>query len=170
MVRLLQCWGWWRCELRVRNFRTMLGRRAWDWWKLWTQSVPVIATINSVNEAPEALNDYSLRNNSGSLAIFAAIRRASSRVNQLTRGPIALQPSLDEQTLAAKLFDEGVSRGRIGKAPAIMGFAAPQNSASMSQLNVSRFVELHDLAAQGNAQSSIHGRDFNEIRVCSLVC
>src|SRR5215472_4319553 len=133
----------------------MLGRRAWDWWKLWTQSVPVIATINSVNEAPEALNDYSLRNNSGSLAIFAAIRRASSRVNQLTRGPIALQPSLDEQTLAAKLFDEGVSRGRIGKAPAIMGFAAPQNSASMSQLNVSRFVELHDLG--GSGQRPIQG-------------
>src|SRR5262249_4531799 len=30
-----------------------------------------------------------------------------------------------------------------------MGFAAPQNCASMSQLNVSRFVELHDLGGSG---------------------
>jgi hypothetical protein len=54
----------------------MLGRRAWDWWQLWAKSVPVLAAINSVNEAPEALNDYGFPKSSGSLAIFAAIRRA----------------------------------------------------------------------------------------------
>ena len=44
---------------------------------LFTQSVPILAAINSVNEAPDALNDYALRSNSGSLAI---IRRSPSRV------------------------------------------------------------------------------------------
>jgi hypothetical protein len=36
---------------------------------------------------------------SGSLAMFAAICRVSSRVNRLAAGPIAVQPSLDEHTL-----------------------------------------------------------------------
>ena len=52
----------------------------------------------------------------------------------------------------------------------VESFAAPQNCASMSQLNVSRFMEPHDLAAQGNVQSSIRGRDLNEVRVYSFVC
>jgi hypothetical protein len=40
----------------------------------------------------------------------------------------------------------------------------------MSQLNVSRFVELHDLAIQRNIQSGSPDWDLDEIRVCSLVC
>jgi len=39
----------------------------------------------------------------------------------------------------------------------------------MSQLKVSRFVELHDLAVQRNVQSSSRDRDLNVIRVRSLV-
>jgi hypothetical protein len=64
---------------------------------------------------------------------------------------------------------EGVSCGQIGKAPAIIDFAVPKSCTSVSQLNVSRSVELHDLAAQHNIQSSSHDRESNLIRVCSLV-
>jgi hypothetical protein len=39
----------------------------------------------------------------------------------------------------------------------------------MSQLKVSRFVELDDLAVQRNVQSNSLDRDLNEIRVRSLV-
>jgi hypothetical protein len=78
VVRLLQYRGWRFDELRLRNVATMLGRRAWDCWQLWTKSVPVLAAINSVNEAPEALNDYGFRKSSGGFAIFTAIRRTSS--------------------------------------------------------------------------------------------
>ena len=73
MVRLLQCWGWWWRELRVRNFEQCLA----DVRGIGGNCGPspyVLAAINSVNEAPEALNDYSFRKSSGSLAIFAAIR------------------------------------------------------------------------------------------------
>ena len=70
---------------------------------------------------------------------------------------------------SAKLFDKGESRHQIRKAPPIIIFVAPQNLTSMPQFNVSRFVELHDLAVQRNAQSSSRDRDLNEIRVCFLV-
>ena len=70
---------------------------------------------------------------------------------------------------SAKLFDEGASRSRVGKAPAIIGFAVLQNCTSMSRLNASRFVELYNLAVQRNIQSGSRDRDLNEIRVCSLV-
>ena len=53
----------------------MLGGSAWQRRVLFTQSVPILAAITSVNEAPEALNDYALCNSPGSLAIFTAIRR-----------------------------------------------------------------------------------------------
>jgi hypothetical protein len=61
----------------LHNIGAMLGRSAWQRRVLFTQSVP----INSVTEAPDALDDYGFRNSSGSLATFAAIRRASSRVS-----------------------------------------------------------------------------------------
>ena len=66
---------------------------------------------------------------------------------------------------SAKLFDEGTSRSQIAKAPTIIGFAVPQNRASMPQLNVSRFVELYDLTVQRNIQSGGRDRDLDEIRV-----
>jgi hypothetical protein len=62
----------------------MLGRRDRSWRGLWSQSnVPARAGTISVDQAPEApflLSDYGLRKSSGSLAIFAAVRRASSRM------------------------------------------------------------------------------------------
>jgi DTW domain-containing protein YfiP len=54
----------------------MLGRSAWKRRELFTQSVPILAAIYSVNEAPDALSDYVLRTNSGSFATLTAIRRA----------------------------------------------------------------------------------------------
>jgi hypothetical protein len=71
---------------------------------------------------------------------------------------------------SAKLFVEGVSRSQIGKAPTIISLAVPPKWTSMSQLNVSRFVKLHDLAAQRNIQSGGRDWDLNMIRVSSLVC
>ena len=65
---------------------------------------------------------------------------------------------------------EGVSSGQIGKAPAIICFAVPRTCTSVSQLNVSRFMELHDLEAQRSIQSGSRRRDSDVIRVCSLVC
>jgi len=73
------------------------------------------------------------------LAILLAIRRASSRVSNLRVG---------ERT--AELFDKGEGRHQIGEALPIIVFAAPRICASMPQLKLSRFVEIHDLAAQRN--------------------
>jgi hypothetical protein len=62
----------------LHNIGAMLSRSARQRRVLFTQSVPILATINSVNEAAlDALNDYGLCKSSGSFAIFAAIRRAS---------------------------------------------------------------------------------------------
>ena len=88
-------------------------------------------------------------------------RRAWRRLLQRSRA--------NANTPAAELFDKGESRHQIGKAPPIIVFAAPQNYASMSQLKVSRFVELDDLTVQRNVQSSNRDRDLNVIRVRSLV-
>ena len=71
---------------------------------------------------------------------------------------------------SAKLFAKGASRRQIGKTPAIINLVVPWNCTSVSQLNVSRFVELDDLTAQHNIQSRSRDRDSNLIRVCSLVC
>jgi len=65
---------------------------------------------------------------------------------------------------------EGVGRIQIGKAPAIINLFVSENCTSVSRLNVSRFVELDDLAAQCNIQFSSRDRDCNVMRVCSLVC
>ena len=56
----------------------MRGRSAWQRRALFTQSVPILAAINSVNEAPDALNDQGLPNSSGSLAMFTVILLAST--------------------------------------------------------------------------------------------
>jgi hypothetical protein len=71
-----------------------------------------------------------LRSSSGSLAIFAAIRRASSRVS-----------NLDVQ-FSAKLLDEGTSRRRVGKAPPKIDLGFFYNSPSVPHLNVSRFMKM----------------------------
>jgi hypothetical protein len=78
VVCLLQCRGRRRQELRVRNIGTMFGRRPRSWRELWTKSLPILAAITSVSEASETLNDYGSRASPGNLAIFTAIRRASS--------------------------------------------------------------------------------------------
>jgi hypothetical protein len=54
---------------------------------------------------------------------------------------------------SAKLLDKGASRRRVGKAPAIINFALPSDSTSMSRLNVSRMMKLKDPAAQCDIQS-----------------
>jgi hypothetical protein len=54
---------------------------------------------------------------------------------------------------SVKLLDEGASACRIGKAPAIINFALPNRSTSMSRLNVSRMMKLNDPAAQCDIQS-----------------
>ena len=55
----------------------MLGNRTRGRRELFTQSVPF--NTGDTDTTPEALNDYGFRSSSGSLAILAAIRRASSR-------------------------------------------------------------------------------------------
>jgi len=61
----------------------MFGRRARDWRKLWTQSIPALTEITSVDEAPEApslLNANGLRaigSSAAALCILAASRSAS---------------------------------------------------------------------------------------------
>jgi len=73
-------------------------------------------------------------NNSGSLAIFAAIRRASSVLPNWSRN------------FTAKLFDESVGHRRVRKTPAIIRLALLQNYMAVSRLDVSRIVKLHDPA------------------------
>jgi hypothetical protein len=63
--------------LRVSNIGTMFGRRPGDWRELWTKPLPILAAITAVNEGPEALNDYRLRQRLRQLGEkFAAIRAA----------------------------------------------------------------------------------------------
>jgi hypothetical protein len=62
-------------ELQVRNIATMFGRRARDWRELWTQSVPALTEITSVDWAPEApslLNANGLRAKGSSAASRSA--------------------------------------------------------------------------------------------------
>jgi len=49
MVRLLRSREGRFQELQVRNIATMFGRRARDWRELWTQSVPALTEITSVD-------------------------------------------------------------------------------------------------------------------------
>jgi hypothetical protein len=82
------------------------------------------------------------RTSSGSFAIFAAIRRASSRLERLSLGD-----------RSAKLLDERSGCLQIGKAPAIMRFTCSSYrtcTASVSRLNVPRVVKSHNPAAQSN--------------------
>jgi hypothetical protein len=90
--------------------------------------------------------------------MLAAIRRALSRVSNL---PVV------ERT--AELFEKSEGRHQIGEAPPIIVFAAPRICAPMPQLKLSRFVEIHDLAAQRNVQPNSYYRNINEVRVCSFV-
>lgn len=46
---------------------------------------------------------------------------------------------------SAKLFEEGASCCQIGKAPARINLIAPDNLATVSRLNVSRFMKTYDL-------------------------
>jgi hypothetical protein len=64
------------------------------------------------------------------LAIFAAIRRASSRVSDVNR--------------SAKLFDEGLGRRQIRKTEAIIRLAFLQNYMAVSRLHMSRVVKVHN--------------------------
>jgi hypothetical protein len=54
VVCLLRSWEGRFQELQVRNIATVFGRRPRDWRELWTQSVPALTEITSVDWAPEA--------------------------------------------------------------------------------------------------------------------
>jgi hypothetical protein len=68
----------------------------------------------------------------------------------------------------AKLFDEGLSRSQIGKAPTIINLPFPHDRTSMSRLNMLRLVKMHEAAAQCDIQS--FGRDgkLDDIWIFSL--
>jgi hypothetical protein len=70
------------------------------------------------------------------LAVFAAIRRASSLA----------------QDFSAKLFGDGLGRLQIGKAPTVISLASSFRNciASVSRLNVPSVVEIRDLATQSD--------------------
>src|SRR5262249_50221611 len=78
-------------------------------------AVKVGCPLSPQKRTSEISSDYVRRSSSGSLAIFAAIRRVSSRVSNLRVG---------ERT--AELFDKGEGRHQIGEAPPIIVFAAPR--------------------------------------------
>ena len=88
----------------------------------------------------------------GSLAIFAAIRRASSRGSVIR---------FVERS--AKLFDEFVSNQQIGKAPSIIKLPFLQNCTSVSRLNMSCFVKLNDPAAQRDIQPAHTGGKLGDV-------
>jgi hypothetical protein len=48
---------------------------------------------------------------------------------------------------SAKLFDEGLGRHQIRKTPAIKRLAFIQNYMTVSRLDLSRIVKVHDLTA-----------------------
>jgi hypothetical protein len=71
-----------------------------------------------------------LLSSSGNFAIFAAIRRTSSRASNLN------------VQFSAKLLDKGASRRRVGKAPSKIDFGFSYNFPPMPHLNVSRFMKM----------------------------
>ena len=88
----------------------------------------------------------------GSLAIFAAIRRASSGVQR-----------------SIKLFDEGACRRQIGKPTTIIEFTFLFNCLSMTGFNVSRVVKVHNAEAQCDIQPIGGNEKFNDVGEFALV-
>jgi ABC transporter substrate binding protein len=70
---------------------------------------------------------------------------------------------------SAKLFDEGASRRQIGKAPAIISFAFPQNYSPMPRLDASRTVKVHYSTTQSNVQAFRTNSKFNDVKVFPLI-
>jgi hypothetical protein len=97
-------------------------------------------------------------NNSASLAMFTAIRRASSRA-----GARFVERS-------AKVFEEVASRAQIGKAPPTVGLVVLSNPTPMSRPNMSRLMKVHNLAAQFDFQPVFRDSKLDNIRVFFLIC
>jgi hypothetical protein len=97
---------------------------------------------------------------SGNRAIFAAIRRASSRGQQLRSGL---------QNFSAELFHECPGHCQIGKTPSKIDLALSDNPSSMPRLNFSRPTKVHDAAAQVDIQFIIGEGDLDNVRISAFV-
>ena len=84
--------------------------------------------MHQIHFVTAAIKHQALRNSSGSLAIFAAIRRALAE-------------------LSTELIDEGASGCQIRKAPAVKDLLLPSNRTSVMWLNMSRLMKIYDPAA-----------------------
>ena len=102
-----------------------------------------------------------LRINTGSLAIFAASRPASSRA--LASSQFGLQ------NFSVELFHERIGRGQIGKTPPKIGLPFSDNSPSMSRLNFSRPVKVRHSAAQFDIQYVTSDAKLDDVRIFTLV-
>jgi hypothetical protein len=70
---------------------------------------------------------------------------------------------------STKLFDEGVGRLQIGKAPAIIMLAFRQNCTSVSRLNMSGLVELKNPAVQFDIQPVDTNGKLDDVGVLCFV-
>jgi hypothetical protein len=70
---------------------------------------------------------------------------------------------------SAKLFDEVASHRRIGKAPAIIGFAFLQDYTPVPRLDVSRIVKIDDSTTQSNIQPFLTDSKLDDVRVFPLI-
>ena len=101
-----------------------------------------------------------LRNSSGSLAIFAAIRCASSRSASWFFGL---------QNFSAELFLERAGRLQIGKAPSKVNLVFYDNSPSVPHLNFSRAVKVHHPAAHLDVQFIFRDGKLDDVGIFALV-
>jgi|SRR6516225_5769605 hypothetical protein len=74
------------------------------------------------------------------------------------------------QNFSAELFPERAGRVRIRKAPPKIDFAFSNNCPSMSRLNFSRPVKVHDPAAQFDIQFITSDDKLEDVGILLLVC
>jgi len=66
-------------------------------------------------------------------------------------------------------FNEGAGCRQIGKAPAIIAFAFPQDYAPMPRLDASRIVKVHDSTAQSNIKAFLTHNKLDDVRIFPLI-
>jgi len=96
----------------------------------------------------------------GSLAMLAAIRRASSRSASWLFGL---------QNFSAELFLERAGRLRIGKTPSKVDLVFYDNSPSVLHLNFSEAVKVHHPAAHLDVQFIFRGGKLDDVGIFALV-
>jgi len=95
--------------------------------------------------------------------------QAAWRYSPRSAAPQCLSAAFRFDDRSAKLFDEFMSNLQTGKAPAIIELPFLQNCTSVSRLNMSCLVKLHNPAAQCGIQPAHTGGKLGDVGVLCFV-